>query len=387
MVALGAESRLLVVKEVDSSPGRMLPINRDVPPTRFNGEVATGGDRLPVEVSLDEDELRLNTPHSEIGAWPLTEVQVFPLGNGSFKLSIGGEEAVFVPEQPDAFASALWGAGTIRLRASSSDTGPGPPEDAEEVVLEGTLEGAAARGGGRERETDPPPEEAPRAGPSPPGPGSHPEERGGRWRMVLAVLGLVLGSLGIVVFLAGGGDSAGETPSDPVGPGLSASGTVLPPRQDGSTATTDPAQIDVFALDPVDFIELWNHHGSTVAEGLRIDVPIGPGSFRVEFNSYVALTGAIDGTLTRFSVEVDPSGPATTDRLGIQALGVGVAVASPDLDGPGRADLLLSLGLDVRNPTLDEVGGRLVRNGVVYTLTYGGGLLVLDVEPSNVRER
>jgi hypothetical protein len=90
-----------------------------------------------------------------------------------------------------------------------------------------------------------------------------------------------------------------------------------------------------------------------------------------------------DGTVDRFSLVIDPTGPANSDRLGIQSLGVAVKVMDPGSTGSSRAALLRSLGLDVNAPNLAGIDSSLDVDGIRYSLRYDpeSVTLTLSVAP------
>jgi hypothetical protein len=51
-------------------------------------------------------------------------------------------------------------------------------------------------------------------------------------------------------------------------------------------------------------------------------------------------------------------------------MGMFIAVADPNLDGPGRKDLLASMGLDVGNPVLIGLDSATVQGGIAYRLFF-----------------
>jgi hypothetical protein len=69
--------------------------------------------RLPDDLDSDidavfqivNDRLRLTTGRTELGSWPLTDVEVRRLSTHAFRLDISGEAIHFLPANPDLFAS------------------------------------------------------------------------------------------------------------------------------------------------------------------------------------------------------------------------------------------------------------------------------------------
>jgi hypothetical protein len=82
----------------------------------LTGTVRMAGDIQPgvrVEIHLDQEVLRLVSPHGELGAWPLAEVGVSARVDG-FHLRLEGEEIVLSTNDDARFAMALG------LRSTSS---------------------------------------------------------------------------------------------------------------------------------------------------------------------------------------------------------------------------------------------------------------------------
>lgn len=177
--------------------------------------------------------------------------------------------------------------------------------------------------------------------------------------------------------------------SDPVLTTVAPTTTVTVPVTTtlGEATTTSLALPDqpVFDLPSQDFAASWNAVAADVSSVLALPPVLAPGPFSRPFTSYLSLEGVVaeDGTLDTYTVTIDPTGPTESDRLGILTLGVAVATAAPDLSGPGRAELLRALGLDVSAPRLEGVDGRVERGGVVFSLRYEAEAvrLVLTVEP------
>jgi hypothetical protein len=60
-------------------------------------------------------------------------------------------------------------------------------------------------------------------------------------------------------------------------------------------------------------------------------------------------------------------------------MGLAVAWADPALAPAERKALLADLGVDVDDPSLSDVGGEVVRNGVTYRLELRAGILRLEI--------
>ena len=144
--------------------------------------------------------------------------------------------------------------------------------------------------------------------------------------------------------------------------------TTLPP----TTTVPTAVRAEAFDVSSQQFVETWNAVADEVNPALRFRTLLPTGDFEAGFTQYIAMLGTIgpDATVDRFTIEVDPAGPSDSDQLGIQVLGVAIAVVDPSLEPAERAELLGELGLDVRNPELGGLDGQVTRNGVTYALRF-----------------
>jgi hypothetical protein len=162
----------------------------------------------------------------------------------------------------------------------------------------------------------------------------------------------------------------------------------LPVVEDDTEPATTPAQdtASIFALPAPDFVTRWNSLGGPVNRALEFGSFPTLGPFVERFTPFLTMEGVVqpNGTMDAFAIRVDPTGPAEYDRVALQALGVAVATVDPDRSPDGRAALLAQLGLNVRQPILQGIDGRLETNGVLYTLVYDDEamLLTLTVAPA-----
>lgn len=157
---------------------------------------------------------------------------------------------------------------------------------------------------------------------------------------------------------------------------------------DGTATTVAPvpAGLSVFDLPATEFVERWNTAATPIDRALAFDAFLPEGAFQEEFTAYLRMVGEVeeDGTFGPLELVIDPNGPTDYDRLGIQGLGVAIATVDPGRSPEGRATLLASLGLNVRQPNLGGIDGVVESNGLVYTLVYDPGttLLTLTVAPA-----
>lgn len=205
---------------------------------------------------------------------------------------------------------------------------------------------------------------------------------------IVAVL-VVLGFLAPVVVGILRSDDTGQVTAPTTVP------TTVPARPTVSNPTNDTAPdvtVDPFVnLDPVfdvaanEFTNRWNDVAASVSPSLRFRTSLPSGDFEAGFTNYIAVTGSVglNGRLSQYTLEVDPLGPSDSDQLGMQALGVAVAVADPTLEPIERAELLRIMGLNVRNPLLGGIDGSVTRNGNTYALFYDSEAvkLTLTIQP------
>ncbi|MEX2279947.1 MAG: hypothetical protein WEA76_07635, partial [Acidimicrobiia bacterium] len=159
--------------------------------------------------------------------------------------------------------------------------------------------------------------------------------------------------------------------------------------EDVPTTTTPPAPVGdvIFDKPSAVFVAAWDAAGGPVDQVLEFGANPVLGPFEERFTPFLSLVGVVqpDGTLDEFALEIDPSGPAEYDRVGIQALGVAIATVEPDRTPQQRASLLGELGLNVRQPLLEGINGTVESAGLLYTLVYDESttLLTLTVAPAN----
>jgi hypothetical protein len=165
--------------------------------------------------------------------------------------------------------------------------------------------------------------------------------------------------------------------------------TTVPVTQAQSTtpATTEPSVVEstlagqplAFELSSDAFVERWNETAAGVSPNLRFRSSLPSGDFEVGFSQHIAMIGtsAPGAGMTSYTLEIDPTGPSSSDRLGIQALGLAIAVADPSLEPRERGSVLAEMGLNVRDPQLGGLDGTTTRNGVDYRLLFDSEDLVL----------
>lgn len=205
--------------------------------------------------------------------------------------------------------------------------------------------------------------------------------------------------VGIVAMLAGIGFavpvvldffSAPDVEATPTPTTVAVTASTVVTETTAVTETTSASQFteSAFDLAAPAFVERWNEVAARVSPNLRFRSSLPAGDFEVGFTPYIAMLGASEAgsavaTLDSFSLEIDPTGPSESDRLGIQALGLAIAVADPTLEPNERGAVLGEMGLNVRDPSLAGLDGRTTRNGIDYRLFYDAEavMLRLDIAP------
>lgn len=96
----------------------------------FEGDVTLPGEAgrgLSASVTFDAGDVTLTTESDVLGTWSKDEYDVQPTTAGEFRLTLGGEDLLFRPQAPGAFATAVLPAGTSFPL----------PEDVDDEVREG----------------------------------------------------------------------------------------------------------------------------------------------------------------------------------------------------------------------------------------------------------
>ena len=370
----------------------------------FSGRIDMdeGGD-LDVDLHLTPTTLSIESGATEVGSWPLHSCHIEPAGGGVFELGVDGDTVRFSPLEVEPFEiaiarafedkplrgikSRLAGATTedrsIRpkeapvlepIRLSATDE---PYEDDEGWVSEDILESQRSL-----------------------------REATSMKRLTPALVKKVSMAVGVAAVV---GLAAWQAPkvvasvdlgslfaSEPVETTTTIEATTTTTTSSTTTTVADSASTTegpagtptgVFAADSNAFVDSWNSIGGGVSPALRFPAYLAAGDFDNRFTTYLGLSGFVDGSgrLETFTLSIDPSGPSNSDVLGINALGVTVAVTEPELDGASRKSVLASLGLNVEKPKLDGIDSEVIRNGLRYELRYDSdtNLLTLTVSPAS----
>jgi hypothetical protein len=205
--------------------------------------------------------------------------------------------------------------------------------------------------------------------------------------VALAVLaGLVFAVPIVLDFLGGGDQPAPDTVTQATVPVAAPPVTSVEPPPVTVVDSTTEADPSAFEISSNAFVERWNDTASLVSPNLRFRSSLPAGDFEVGFTQHIAMigtSGSGDAGLAAFTVEVDPTGPSASDQLGIQALGLAIAVVDPTLEPSERGMILAEMGLNVRDPQLQGLDGTTTRNGIDYRLVFDSEdvMLRLTVSP------
>ncbi len=389
----------------------------------FPGRIALDdGDAVDVALTVEGAELRLATPAAHIGSWPLVSCRLDELGPGRYRLTVDDDFVDFSPTEPDVFASFL---------ASLGVSKPALPEGGPVVDDAVAVAADTAAGGASDRFAEATPDHAMAAEPMAAEPmaaesmaaetmlvADMPSEMGASPETIadaiveesrerptrpfpVRMVALGAGALGIVVLLGIAllsGDGASLPESDPAASeapaetrSQSGSQTPTSASEEAAPVTSGPASTAVepvnvggatlFDIPAADVVADWNGIAEPISPALRVGIVPAAGTFETPLTSDIAIAGTVgaDGTFDGLTVVVN--GTSGVSPLGLQALGVGVAVAEPNLSGPGRAGVLASLGFDVASPAADGIDATVTRSGYTYRLIAVGGRIELIVRP------
>jgi hypothetical protein len=205
--------------------------------------------------------------------------------------------------------------------------------------------------------------------------------------VVVAVLAALGFSVPIVIdFFASSDDDASPATAAQTTIPVTAPQETVPPTTEPTvvepTVAGDPL---VFDLTSDAFVERWNETAAQVSPNLRFRSSLPASDFEVGFTAHIAMIGSFTGPgsgVDAYTVEIDPTGPSSSDQLGIQALGLAIAVADPSLEPNERGAVLAEMGLNVRDPELGGLNGATTRNGVDYRLVFDAEDVVLRLTVS-----
>lgn len=257
------------------------------------------------------------------------------------------------------------------------DTAPDAAGEKHSASIGSRLSGLLRRTTPDEAETQPAPEEEPED--VLPAPISDSDNLR-QWMLVsaggvvlVAILGVVV--WGLISILGGDGEEALAAEQEQVATTLPAPAPTTP----ATTPVTAPPLTTVPAENRAAagaFVASWNdlardyaYHFTISADSLPISTAPAP---------TVHLTYGENGIL---ELTMAPKGTGS-DRDILVAMGLAVAWGDPSLSPEGRKQLLGSMGIDVDDPQVTNMGGEVSRNGVDYSTTVEDGVIRFRVTPS-----
>src|SRR5687768_16702822 len=97
----------------------------------FGGQLSLDEDERPLKAEVDfvGSDLVLSTAAGLIGRWPIDSCRIQP-NDGRFLITVGGDTAWFVPDQPDVFTSFVlghWGASSLKSAVKAVRAASPPP--------------------------------------------------------------------------------------------------------------------------------------------------------------------------------------------------------------------------------------------------------------------
>jgi len=330
----------------------------------------------------DDNTLELQAGGIKLGRWAASEWTIFPNGTG-YSIRVEAETLSFVPNDREAFRTRMAEAieNTVEAMVGTIDT---PLNSVEDLVAAATPTDTG---------TDTVTETATIADQivSEADEDDEDDDSGiDRRRLVAVALGVVgllaVLVMAIVALVSEPSPAPGPAAAPPPTTAAAPPTTAAPAATSLATTTTTlpPETPSVFTMSPKGFVATWN----SVARRFRVPVQLPPAFAEqpgvYEFSPYLSLEIAGSETVELIRFVGDPAGDPTSDQIMLATLGVTISVVEPELDAPGRADLLAQLGLDIRNPILPGLLSTLERDGATYTLVFDdeADVLVFEVRPT-----
>lgn len=198
-----------------------------------------------------------------------------------------------------------------------------------------------------------------------------------QWALVVAGGVVVLVVVGIVAWgvaaVIGGENPVAE---EPAATSVATEATRAIPEPDPTTTAAPATTVTPEnASAAQEFVGQWNNLATRYAYHLSISgdrLPISTAPAPT-----VHLTYDEDGILR---LSMAPKG-AGSDRDLLLAMGLAVAWGDPGLSPEDRKSVLSSLGVDVDDPQVADIGGELTRNGVTYRTSMENEVLRFEVIP------
>jgi hypothetical protein len=315
----------------------------------FGGQLSLDEDERPLKADVDfvGSDLILSTRTGLIGRWPIDSCRIQP-NDGRFLITVDGDHAWFVPDEPDVFANLVlehWGASTLKSAVKAARAAAAPPPT---LLMEPEPAGAAdSTSSLAEFLTG----------------------IDGKTKRVIAtaVIGLVLALLI--------SNTVGSRPVSPL-----VLGTV-------PTTTAIPAIPFVFqtGLDRVAL--MWNDAASDLGlDVFLLQVTTG-NRLQTQLLDGLVLYGTENPRSQTVHSLMVSAGPALGDE-GTAVLAVWgnlIAVVNPELDPEGRRAVLERLGVDLDRPLTLGLDTETTESGARYWLRSGilNGRVHLGVEPTD----
>jgi hypothetical protein len=319
----------------------------------FSGQLSLDDDERPLEADVEfvGSVLKISTVSGPLGSWPLEKCRIQP-DNGRFLITIDGDTAWFVPDEPVRFTRIVlenWGASTLAtaMKAARAAAGPLPIQTVksrprEEIEPDDDRRSSMADGFA----------------------GLDPKRK---WQVAGAAAVLILALL--VAKMLGGQEVA------PLVLGTVASSSTIPQTpfvfQEGLDGVT----------------ERWNDAASLL--GLEV--------FLLEVTASNRLQTPLAGDLTLYGTEnpvtetvhslMISAGPAVGEQATavLAVWGNLIAVVNPELDPEGRRAVLERLGVDIGRPLTLGLNAETTEAGARYWLRSGvlNDRVLFGVQPTS----
>lgn len=400
-------------------------------PTKYRGDAVIDGERMPAELHLNSDSIRLalGADH-EILQWPILSLEVAAQSRGIYELRYGEESFVFEPNVDDGLGEEI----SLRRRFSADPEGDfdedpppvfGPPVPPASAASNGDNSIAdRVKAAGRKqrrfsflRQANPKLrsvvfglgalvvvtffaialsfwfDEDARAG------AKTPEGRGSESTFVQVpeVAGVTVTAPEPTVPTTAPVDTPPSTtpattvssvdttqPSPPTTEPPPP--TTQPPTTEAPASPTADLATSVWEMTPEQLAERWDAVSRPLSSTLTSSsLSMGDGRFSFDAGLFVRIRGETSGGhVRRLVFQGDPSGTVADDREVLTALGITVGVVEPRLPPSGRRELVSALGLDVDRPVLADLDDSLEYLDKRYSLRFDQDslLLVFEVEPA-----
>ena len=305
----------------------------------FSGQLSLDEDERPLEADVEfvGSELAISTVAGPLGRWPLQKCRIQP-GEGRFLITIEGDTAWFVPDDPVRFTRVVhehWGGSSLAsgVKAARAAAGHLPSEStrAEPLHESGEFEEDRRSVVGGLAGLDP--------------------KR--KWQVAAAALGLVL-----VLLIA---SSFGRDEVTPL-----VLGTV-------ATTTTIPHIPLVFQTGLEGVADMWNDAASQLGLEVFVGEVTTGNRLQMPLAGNLILYGTENpGTDTVHSLMIS-AGPALGEEATavLAVWGNLIAVVNPELDPEGRRALLERLGVHLDRPLTLGLKAETTQAGASYWLRSG----------------